>query len=707
MSYQYEKSTGEIVISGFDQGIAYSPHKGIGNLQSVNLSTENGEVMCSFSRFQQTQTKSTNTGTLTPSGATDLISSLDGATISAGIWITITASTITSVTNGNVYYVKQKSNGLIQISNYFNSTVITHGTTGTASFKIWPLLGVGSFASPVTSATEKYSDGTNFQYRYYILDSHGNVWVQDTMVSTPGITWFLPDPFVQFTNATGMAVLNGWLMIFNGNNILIKPTVNLGDSTAQGSTGVAYPGISLMSPDTSPNPHFAFVGHQGKLYYTDGNFIGSIFPDTSLLTGVANIQSYASYTTSTTTGTISALIDGSIPSTGTDNTRIPALFFPQAGFSNPSALTAGTIYYIQYSISGSTFQVYSAASGGSALDITSGATGTQYFNTFYPASAGGQATITFTPQRLNLPFFETSKSIAELGNLIVIGCTSNVLYPWNQVDPTPSDIIPLPENNVSNMITVNNMVYVFAGAKGNIYITNGSTASLVLSVPDYCAGIAGTPASYIEPYFTWGGAMYLRGRVWFSILDQTASKAGNCGGIWSFVPTQNFFIGQDTGISLRLENQASYGTYNGVSPVLLASQNQNAIGAQYWNAWYSSISSPAYGIDFTNTTTSTPAIIETDLIPTGTLLDKKTFKQIEYKLSTPLAAGESVAISYRQNSTDSYVSCGSVVVESSTSLSGYFTITFEKGQWLQLKITLTPLSSSSSSFVRLREVRVR
>ena len=37
--------------------------------------------------------------------------------------------------------------------------------------------------------------------------------------------------------------------------------------------------------------------------------------------------------------------------------------------------------------------------------------------------------------------------------------------------------------------------------------------------------------------------------MYFSILDQTSSKAGNCGGIWSFIPSQSQFINQDTGIS--------------------------------------------------------------------------------------------------------------------------------------------------------------
>ncbi len=472
----------------------------------------------------------------------------------------------------------------------------------------------------------------------------------------------------------------------------------------------SFVGGNALTSNAQSKPHFALATHTNKIYYTDGNFIGSIFPNISLVVPtLANIQSFAKYTAVTTTGTIAPLISGSNPTAGSSSARIPAFFFTDAAGTQPSNLTAGTIYYIQMtSITGGTFNVYAAASGGAAIDIAAGFVGNQYFNTFYPLSGTDSASaFTFVPLALNLPSFETATAIAEIGTNLLIGTQSNSVYPWNQIDPLPGDLIPLPENNVSSIITVNNMGYIFAGRKGNIYLTNGSAAAAVISVPDYCAGIAGTPASYIEPYFIWGGVMYLRGRVYFSILDQTSGKTGNCGGIWSFVPTQNMFFGQDTGLGLRLENQASYATYNGYSTVLLASQNQLAISPQYWNGWQSEAAGGSFGIDFTNTTTGTTALIETDLIPTGTLLDKETFKQIEYKLSTPLAVGESVGISYRQNSTDSYTSLGTAVVESTIGLSGYFPATFEKTQWLQLKITLTPLSTNSSTFVRLSEIRIR
>lgn len=579
------------------------------------------------------------------------------------------------------------------------------GTQGLIVIRYTPLLPITTSATftvysmvkPVQSTTEPYMDTAGQQYRYYILDEGGQIWMHDTVtlisVSTPD--WaMITVPATITQTASGLAVLNGWLVYAIGNNLYWASTVKLGTFTS------VQPTIQLSTKLF----HAALVGHQGKLYETDGTFLASMFPNTSLLTGTANIQSYCSYTAATTLGSVTALIGGSLPSS---TVRIPVFFITNGTL--PASITAGTIYWVKWlgSSDNKYFEVYDASSGGSAKDIQTGAVGTQYFNTFYPISTDGQTTLTYTQQKLNLPFYETSQSIIEIGNTVLVGCKSNTIYQWNQISVTPQDFIVLPENNVVNMISVNNMGYAFAGQKGNVYITNGSSVSPALKVPDYCAGVPGTPNSYIEPYFTWGGAMYLRGRVYFSIQDQTSTKAGNCGGIWSFVPSQNY-SSQDVGLSIRLENQSSYGSYNGAASVLLPSQIQtNTNGPQYWSGWYSSVSAPTYGIDFSDTIPTTATIIETELIPTGTLLGKKTFEQIEYKLATPLANGESITIKYRQNGTAAWSSLGTVKTESATALSGYFTVNFQNGQWLQLQVTLNPLASTSSSFCRLYEIRLR
>lgn len=733
MSYEIDKKTGEIVISGFETGIAPSPHKGIANIKNANISTETGEVMASYGRIQQTMTSTSSTGSLTFLDSSHVNMSITSSTNHfKGTWVTVSSSSHAGELPNASYFVNLSAGASgFTLSTTYGGSALTGYTTGlTATISL-----LRTMSKPIAYTTETYFISGFIFYRYYVLDAAGLVWVYDTQFTddtNDTSYWFLPDTDISYwgsdTAPTGLMVLNGFLIVMSGNKFWVKPTVKLGTSYVQMTNAL------MMSMTNTQNPHFGFVGHQGRGYYTDGQFLGSIFPDTSTETGVANIQSYASWSASSTTvATISNLFSGSIPSTGvapsgTGFSGIPAVFFTSVGGALPGSMTANVVYYIAYTPGTGNFSVYDtlahANAGGATgrLDPQTGASGTQYFNTFYPigthAGAGGDHTLmTFTSQRLVLPIFEVSQSVAEIGNTVIIGTYSSALYPWNQVDPLPAGIINLPEANAKWLITVNQMCYIFAGYKGNVYITDGSTASLVIKVPDYCAGIAGTQVSYIEPIFTWGGAAYVRGRVYFSILDQTisstspATKAGNCGGIWSFVPTQNLYIGQDTGIALRLENRNSYATYNGYATLIIPLFQQNLnYGPQFYSAWQSSLSSATYGIDKTALNAVGPVVVETDLIPVGTLLSKYTPKQIEYKLAAPLIGpNESVTMAWRKNATDAFTSGGSAILPDGTAaVAGYFTANFQGAQWVQLQFTLNPNENSSTcSFTRLKEIRMR
>ena len=816
MSYTLDPN-GDIIVNGFERGIANSPHRGIANMQNVNISTETGEALCSFSRVLQSQDGSS--GTLTRVNTNTV--TISGITLLVGQVITIVNAGTTGL-SGDYYYLS--TGKLYSGSNVPNNpdgqTAVTGIAAGSATFTVkYPL------AKPIQKAEEIYRDSDgDLQQRYFILDSIGTLWCHDTVTLS---NWDTPLWFVVGTEgvgASGLAVINGWVVITDLAGLMYWKLTSL--------LGTAF--VQRLSYSTSFF-HSTLVGHQGKMYGTDGNFITSLFPSTSLVTGAANIQSYGkmsaslgteAVTNGTFTGgtagwtvgaawqygtnnvikyqdgtstleqdlattlstnrygllvsfTISSwsvgtvtpsfngingtargangtftqlftmdatlsdlkiiftptntarftiddvsvkpivnevdyLIGGSLPTVSADTTtgiietstvltRIPIQINTDGTL--PTDLTAGSTYYVQWN-SDRTFSLYSSVTSRVVKNTITGGSGNLYFDTFSPRGSSAPL-YTYTPQRLNLPFNEVAQCMGELGNQVIIGGATNILYPWDQVSPLPSDLIYMPENDTKKMVTVNNTMFVFAGQKGNIYMTNGSAVSLALSVPDYCAGIPGTPATYIEPYFTWGDAMFCRGRVFFSIQDQTATKAGNCGGIWSFTPTQNFFVGQDTGQALHLEGTSSYDTYDGACSLLIPAFNQSAISAQFWSGWYSDTSLPLYGIDFTDTITAGTTVIETDLIPTGTMLEKKTFRQIEYKLSTPQAVGETIAISYRKNSTEAWTALSSAIVDTTSDLSGYFDCSFERTQWLQLQITLTPLSSSASTFLRLVELRIR
>lgn len=621
--------------------------------------------------------------------------------------------TVLSIVSTGYYYVSYKNaSNQIKLSAHYDpyaQHAITHGTTGSATFNTVAVPGAA-----VAKATEKYASATATEYRYYMLDANGRLWVYDTAVydaslAASGVAtlWMMPDMTPYSTLAlSGLTILNGWVMAVSNAFIYGKPTSDLGRFFYR------LPNAALNNPFPT-HTNFAYTGHQGKMYYCDGNYLGMLFPTTSFETNVANIQSFSQYTAVTTTGTITDIISGSLPYDPSAGVRIPACFFTDQYGTLPTALTEGVVYFIEASPYTGTFKVYTTAGGVTPLDIATGASGNQFFNTFYPLGEhagpnGDHALVTFSGQRVNLPAFEVATCMIEIGNTVLIGGITNTIYPWNQIDATPSDFIPLPESGVVAMENVNNTAYILAGNKGNVYISNGSVASHVLKIPDYCAGVPGTPLTYIEPYFTWGDIVYVRGRVYVSILDQTATKAGNTGGVWSFVPAENF-SSVDSSLALRLENQNSYGDYDGMARLMIANQEQLAVSPQYWSFWQDSYNTAtsAFGIDYTSTVPVTTYVIETDMLATGSFLAKQTFQQLEYKLTTALASGDSVALYYRLNSTDAWTALGTENFESGDHISGYFEVNFQKTQWVQFRAVCTTNGLTTSSFVRMKQLMLR
>ena len=718
MAFSYDKDTGDIVINGFEKGIAPSPHQGIASIRNANIATELGEAMCNFQREQV--------------GGNNISISLTVTSTSQVRWpagyipyvnqtIKITSTPASGPTVG-VHWVADVSEvgGFYFTHLYASFDEASHGATGeswvaTSGTAVTTLLGLTS--TPVAGTSETYYNGTNLEYRYYIAESAGYVWCMDTGLSMT--TFELIDSTQITAGINGLVYYNGHLFAFSPEGVSFKITCILAQNpTDNGSTGWGAAGISdylNSSPNSYIRTHFALSGHSG-LFYTDANFIGSMVA--TLPSFFINFA-YGQYTiTPDNTITVNPLYAGAFP---INNQTIG--FYNDTTNGQPTGIALETVYYvINAAPEAGTFQISTIQGDDGSVHDISGGTGNQYFNSFDPTNGtvngnsvgGSNPTFTGTTQACILPFFESATALAELGNDLVIGTLGSTLYVWDEgaggaSDITPQGFIPMAENNCAFLLTVNNVVFDFRGQKGNIYVTSGSAASGVLTVPDYLSGTPGNPTSYIEPYWTFGQAFFQRGRVFFSVWDNN----GNACGVYSFVPSFfNPVTGQDAGLSLRLENYNSYSNYTGSTPVLLNNLNQNAIGVQYFSAWVSGIST--YGIDTSGTIpyTGGQTVIETDLIPVGTYFNKTSFKQYEYKLSTPLALGESVQIKWRTDATSVFTSAGSNLGETTTTdgsgtiVSGYFNNNTQNAQWFQLQIILTS-TATNPSFVRLVEVRIR
>lgn len=725
--YHQEKSTGDIIVDGFARGIASSPHTGIANMQGVNLQTETGEVMASFVRARSNQ-KPISGGTFTAGNSSSVV--YQGTTsLLAGTWVQITASTITGITANSYYWMVPtqfpSTSSLYPYNFYLDVTIPSGiGLTGSATFNTVDM------AAPIQNqgATEIYTDSTGItQTRYYVGDINGRVWVYDTQYTPIGVFWAggigwsivsnNSDISTSYAIASGLAVLEGNLLLFTNSvttpkqaTIYYKKTSRL-DATWAPATSTLQSYIY---------PHFAYVNHNNFCFFTDGEFIDQILPSSVSSGNAINIWTYASVVVSgVSTDTLNIgtsvggyLLGGSFPIVG------QSVYFYNSNGGSPGGYSNDTIYYIKsVNRANGTFQISSTV-GGSALTGLSNS-GTIYMNSFFPVF-GGSNPSTIVTEALQLSANETAQCLVELGSNLLIGCQSNSVYNWNEVSISGGGsvtVVQFPESNISSFVQANNVAYAFAGNKGNIYNTNGSFVSGALTVPDYTAGIAGTPGSYIEPYFMWGGTTFMRGRIWFSLQDQTATKTGNDGGIWSFIPSAfDPTTGGETGSALRMETQNTYGTYNGMATIILPLVSQAAIGSQYFTAWTSdqSAGSAVYGIDASGTTpyTGGQTIIETDLIRFGEILgdQKGTPDNIEFTLSAPLAAGESVSILYRQNLTDAFATAGTIQYTgaSATGQVGGFISphTIENVLWLQFKIVLTS-TASSPSFVRFVQLRIR
>lgn len=303
-----------------------------------------------------------------------------------------------------------------------------------------------------------------------------------------------------------------------------------------------------------------------------------------------------------------------------------------------------------------------------------------------------------------LPYNDSSVCLAYLGTNLLIGGRRNVIYPWDRFSTNVSYQILIAENYISQMLTINTNTYILAGNRGRIYITNGSQASLLKKIPDHISGT-------VEPYYTWGGLASIKNQLYFSasVTTNSGSAISGYGGVWA--------IDMDTR-AMRLTNKLSYGTYLGYAPVILAqvpyTNLTNPSGIGLFIGWDSGAST--YGIDATIGTpyTAGESVIDSDLIPIGTVLKPTTNGSVEFKLSRPLVAGESIALQYRQifnNSDTGFQSITTAYGTTSFSTAGiysgvYQNVNFQKSQWLQIRAVLTS-TASSPSYVRLTEIRLK
>ncbi|MDE2015925.1 MAG: hypothetical protein KGI72_05380 [Patescibacteria group bacterium] len=282
-----DQVTGDIVVSGFEQGIGASPYTGISDMRNVNIDSVPGEVHVNFATINNTPAAFTFNITAA-SGTTITYSSTQG-TPYYGQCVYLTGASLPggltagAADVGPFYWVANVDPVGKTLELYakpffiaYNISAVSTSSTGTAT------------ANPISMGTPKYRtysliSSSSSLANYFLIDSNGRAWSR-----TDGATanWlFLGNK--QSDGGVGGAYGNGIVWYQGYNPAVIFNTGAYGYLFVFRNTKIDYMEIlggnwtygwkSLNTTYTTQEfDHYALVGTDNAVYYCDTSSVGSI-----------------------------------------------------------------------------------------------------------------------------------------------------------------------------------------------------------------------------------------------------------------------------------------------------------------------------------------------------------------------------------------------------------------------------------------------
>ncbi len=269
----------------------------------------------------------------------------------------------------------------------------------------------------------------------------------------------------------------------------------------------------------------------------------------------------------------------------------------------------------------------------------------QDLSTFVP---GTGATFTWTPQALDLPKNYRIKCIAELGAKLMLGTiqggtndlsgeVNNLadIFPWDPTQSTFELPIRLSDNGIHQMKNINNQLWITAGKRGSVYISNGSTTRLVRTLPFPVTGVEKNAFLNFFP----GACAVHNGKYYFGVSQGTTGTSYPAVGIWSC---------SSTGV-LNYEYQMGTGTVASANPLYIGSLISLGFEKLYWGFRDNAADANGCGIDSlsSNGYTDYKAFFISPFYQIGTALNPRQLSILDFSLDRPLVSGEGLRFSYR------------------------------------------------------------
>lgn len=254
--------------------------------------------------------------------------------------------------------------------------------------------------------------------------------------------------------------------------------------------------------------------------------------------------------------------------------------------------------------------------------------------TFDPATG---STYVFTQDALDLPPYELAQCMEELGvNLLTGGNVWNKIYPWDRISDSFGVPLEVGERAVRQMKNIGGIIYIFAGYRGNIYITQGTFVKHFKKIPDFATNNSSTLQSNI---ITWGGVGARLGALIFGMSVQTTGNSG----IYLLYPDGRLIM-----------------------------DNYPLTGSGQVNSFYTSTDEYysfgfAAGADYIDTVlySNLETIVQSQFFRVGTKTQPATYNTLEAQISRPATSGQA-RISYRTSLSASFTTLTTFSSDSAT-----------------------------------------
>lgn len=714
MAYRVEGD--DIIIDGWEKGIANDPFSGIADMRNINIDSNPKLASIAPKPFNQNAFSVSSTNVTVNSG-TDFITPtssinntyFDGTSSAVGLVVEFSVSGAgvlpTGITAGTRYYVISQSGTSWKIAstyqNFLNGTAVDITTNGTAPITV----SVVRMGVPVDTKTDPASPNNS-----YLVDINGDIWTGYTPV-TGSRQWVLIKSSTLTASASySIGIYRGWLFRFRNQYIDV---LDISGYNTGISKGVWYDAWKTIA---TAMPHPTFVGSDDAMYWGDrevktttsasdsgSGYIGSLRynPRADYSTGTATFTNGSATVTGTSTVWTAAMVGQYIV---TRNATGNNVYYQITARASDTSITIETTY------SGATVTgKYLISEGNLFRDTNNPTTSVQY---------------TYNDKALDIPNGEYPTSLNELGTNLMVGTNTDKVYPWDRISDSFGLPLTCPEYYIDKMVNINNILYIFSGAYGRAYKTNGVRVAEAFEIPPHI--LSRSTRDKTSKFFYWGDVKSSGDDIFFGVTsddymtlmkyntktdvlttEQDALAITGSTATDAVISSVSFYY--DTTFSFFTTNGYAKKTRFGYRFIASTGLSGSNLVYQYQVLLDSNGDQGLYG-------NYEPFII-TDCIPIGTNYRSRTFQQIELKLAQPMTnSAESVKLQYRTSKNggqSNFTDIGSMDYDSarSSAISELFTTNIENVEWVQFKIlfkgnTSNNLSTTSSR-VQLREIRIR